>query len=181
MNDLKNPYIPRAWRYFFYSLTRKCEADELRLKQVSAVFQERKSAIKIAAAHAEPIAISVEGDDGRQDDVQRANVDYFALLRFEETISVVFERGIGLHLTKSHGEFFSDDGRKNALFHPPCAIDERPGIDLLLGRQVTANACAAAKPGRPNDRVRDLSGCPIPFLRSDAGARRTHGAAHCRP
>ena len=60
VNDRENPYIPRAWRNFFHSLTRKCESDELRVKQVFSMFQEGKCAVKVAATHAKAVAIVVE-------------------------------------------------------------------------------------------------------------------------
>ncbi len=88
VNNTENPYIPRVWRNFIYSLTRKRQANELGMKQVLAVSKEGKRAIKIATTHANSIAVVVERNNGCYHQIQRPGRDNFAILRLEKTILI---------------------------------------------------------------------------------------------
>ncbi len=120
------------------------------------MFEEVKCAIKIAAAGTNPVSTGIKCNDGRYHDIECPGFYKFAVFRLLKAIPIQFELGFGRYLAKAHREIFSDDGRKNALFHPPCAIDERPGVDLVMHRQVAADECTAAKPGRTNDGIRNF-------------------------
>lgn len=177
VDKAKNPYIPRAWRNLFHSLAREGNADELGMKEVFSMLQKRKRTVEIAAAHAESIALVIERDDRRNDQVEFPRRDHFALPGFFQAVPVADELAPGGHLAKSHGEIFLNNGHENALFHSPCAADQRPGVHLFWHRQVTGNELAAAKPARPDDSVGDLSRCPVSFDGTESGARRARSTA----
>ena len=93
------------------------------MKQQFPVSQERKCAIKVATAHANSIAIVIEGNNGRYHKIECPRCDNFAVLWLGKAILIEDELAIGTELAKLHCEIFFDDGRKNALFHPPCALN----------------------------------------------------------
>ena len=88
INDTENPYIPRVCRNFSHSLTRKRKTDELWMKQEFSVFQEGKCAIKVAATHANPVAVIVKGNHWRNYDIQCPGRDDLTALWLCKTILI---------------------------------------------------------------------------------------------
>ena len=96
VNDGENPYIPRVWRNFFHSLTRKREANELRMKQEFSMFQEGKCAVKVATTHAKPVAVVVKRNDGSNYEIKRSRCDDFAVLGLGKAVLIKNERAFGV-------------------------------------------------------------------------------------
>lgn len=156
--------IPRIWLNIFDTLTVECDADKLRVQPVATRSKERKRAVEVTAAHTNPVARCIEGDQGCDDDIESIRVDEVALSRFEQVVPVAYEVRVGGYCAEPHGAFVAQNRRGKLFSHRKCARDDRPGVDLLVARQVAGDLPSTAKKTRPHDGIANAF-----------GSRRTHG------
>jgi len=114
-----------------------------------SALQKRKCAIKVATAHADSVTGIVERDDRCHDNVQQPGSDDFAANRLRKTESIDLDVGIRGHFAKPHNFIFCENWRKNALFHVPTALNNRPRINFIRRRQIASDKRCALKPARP--------------------------------
>jgi hypothetical protein len=85
------PYIPRIWRYFLDFLAFEGHANELWSEPVRTMSQVRKTSIVVSASHPDSIALAVENDGRRNDNMKLSRVNQEAPRRFPDTESVLLE------------------------------------------------------------------------------------------
>jgi len=134
---LKKPYIPSTCVNFFDTLTVKGDANEFGMQETTAMPQEVKCPVVIAAAHANAIADQVECNQRCDAQIQLRGCYRPLGGGLEQSEITPHQVGGRPNFGKDKWAGFFCDRRKNALFHAPCALDQRPGIDLFGGWQVT--------------------------------------------
>ena len=64
-------YVPRVWGDFLDFLAVKRDVDQLRSQPLSSMSQEVKVAVEVTAAHANAMVLIVEGNDWRDNEINR--------------------------------------------------------------------------------------------------------------
>ena len=81
-------YIPRVWTYFLDFLAIKSKPDELWVKPSLPCTEKCKRTIKITAAHADTIHVSVEGHERSYDNVDSGRVSQVRTRRFPKSVFI---------------------------------------------------------------------------------------------
>ena len=102
----------------------------------------RETSIIVGASHADSIAVAVENNGRRYNNIQLSRVNQESACRFPDTESVLFELGLGRDLAEHHLRRSAQNRNKNALVCAPSARNDFSRIDLVVHRQVAADRLA---------------------------------------
>ena len=94
-----------------------------------------KTTIVVTAAHADTIALSVECDSRRNDDIELSRVYEKPAHGFPDSKLISFELGIRCHFAKCHFGTGAQNRDENALVCAPASFDDFSRIDFIVHRQ----------------------------------------------
>lgn len=84
-----------VWLNFLDMLTVKRQADQLRPKPISPVFEKCETTIKVSAAHSDAIEVRIKSDERSYDEIQVFCCDLCAADRLPKGKTISLEKSLG--------------------------------------------------------------------------------------
>ena len=167
--NAENRDIPRVWRDFPDSLALEGNADKPGSKPVPAVAEKSECAIKVTAAHADTVPLTIECNERSDDDIEFTCAGRLSRNGLPETEVVHRELRFGQRFAKQQKAVRAGYRQENALFCAPCALDDCSCIYLVPHWQVTTYRVAAHEITAVEKTVCDSPGSVLALL----GGHRT--------
>ncbi len=154
------PYIPRIWRDFLDLLALERHANKFRSQPAPTISQVGKTAIVVSASHADAIALIIESDRRRNDNIEAPGIDHEAANGFPNTEKILFELGLGIDLAKHHLRLAAQNRHKSALVCAPGGGNDFVGIDFIAHWQEARERLAGVVLGQFANASADSCRCP---------------------
>jgi L-fucose isomerase-like protein len=95
------------------------------------MFQEVKAAVEVATTHTDTMALVVEGNDWRDNEIDCLRRNERPGNRFKQAEIVSFQFRVWRELSKNHVAARIGYRRENALFCAPCAMDDFGRVNFV--------------------------------------------------
>ena len=135
----------------------KRDAKEFWAKPLSTVSQKSECTIVVTAAHTDTMQVGVENNRRCNDDVELPGRNNKSACWFPDAHFVLCEFRVFEYFAKDHLSLLAQNRYENALVCAPGSFDDFTCIDLVVGRQVTADQPAGVKLARRDDLPADSS------------------------